>query len=166
MNSCPEIALHSHRLQCGGYMVRKHWESTIMWFFDQTKHLLVFYGRCGLASSIILKHSGFLVSQIQQAVIFFTAWFAHHECNMSLISHLLHTRMIIFVCFVNIQTILLLLIVETSMVFIINKLWSCIHPLNISIKVLPLCWYYYLRLFISRIIFFTMQIYSNFLVAL
>ena len=55
------------------------------------------YWRGGLAPSISFKHSVFyFISQRQQVALFSTGRCAHHGCNMSLIFHLLHTRIILF----------------------------------------------------------------------
>ena len=108
----------------------------------------------------------FSVSQVQQVALFFTGWCAHHECNTSLIFRLLHTIIIIFVCFVNIHMIWEILIVETNLVYIVNSFWSCIHFLDIIMKILAPCLNDYLPLSIFHIICFTMIIYYNFLIEL
>ena len=108
----------------------------------------------------------FSVSQVQQVALFFTGWCAHHECNTSLIFHLLHTSVILFVCFVNIHTIWDILIVATSLVCIVNAFWRCIQFRNLSMKILVPFWHYYLPLFIYHSICFAMQIDSKFLIAL
>ena len=108
----------------------------------------------------------FSVSQLQQVTLFFTGWCDHHECTTFLIFRFLHTSIIIFVWFININTIWELLIVETSLVFIVNVFWRCIHFRNISMKIIAPFWHDYLHIFICRIIYFTVQIYSHFLIAL
>ena len=98
--------------------------------------------------------------------LFSTGRCAHHGCNMSLIFHLLHTRIILFFCFININMIWELLILDTILVCIVNSFWRCIHFHNISMKILVPCWHDHLPLFICHIISFIMQIDSNFLIAL
>ena len=108
----------------------------------------------------------FSVSQLQQVALFFTGWCTHNECNTSLIFHLIHTSMIIFVCLINIRTIWEVLMIDTSLVWILNAFWRCIHFQNISMKILAPCWYDYLPLFIFHTIFFTMKVYLKFIIAL
>ena len=59
-----------------------------------------------------------------------------------------------------------IMIVETSLVWIVNSLWICTHFHNLIMKILAPWWHDYLPLFILHIICFTMKIDSNFLVAL
>ena len=122
--------------------------------------------RCGLVPSISLSIIDFSVYQLQQVALFPASWCDYHECRMCLIFHLLHTRKLLFICFVNIHNNWELLIVEVSLVCIVNASWRCIYFRNLIMKILSPCWHDYLPLFICNIILFTMNIHSNFLIAL
>ena len=99
--------------------------------------------------------------QLQKVALFSNGWCAHHECNTSLKFRLFHTRIILFVWFININTIWELLIVDTSLVYIVNELWRCIHFPNISTNILAPRWHDYLSLLIWYIICFAVQsVYS------
>ena len=147
-------------------MARKYLESTIMWFLIKPSICLVFLWGSGLAPSISLKFSGFFGFPTTASETFFTGWCYHHGCNTSLIFYLLHTAIILFVWFINIKTIREILILDTSLVCIVNAFSGCICFRNISIKILASFWRDYLSLLICHIICFAIKNDSKFLIVI